>query len=511
MYLAALKRNIREHEIEFKGRNSIKGQILADFLVETSPTEREEEKKGEPKRKEPEPENTWKLFTDVASSSDGSGAGLLLVNPEGKEYTYVLRFEFETTNNKAEYEALIAGLRIAKEMQIQELAVFVDSQLVPNQVKGLFEARKQTIKQYLEKTMGLLSSFPSYSIEHIKREHNKKEDALSKLASMNFLKLAMEVLVEVIQTKSVAKKITDVVKEDEDSWMVPIQEYLKEEILPKDPQKVRKLCIKSPLYRMIEERLYRRSYMSPWLRCVGPMQAKSIIKEVHEGSCGMHSGPRSVVSKITRLGYYWPSMHKDAKELIHKCEACQIYSSVPRKPKQEMTSITSAWPFSQWGIDIVGPLPTAPGGARFLVVAIDYFTKWVEAKPLISTTGRHMEKFVWEHIVCRFGRPQIIISDNGKQFAEGTFPVFCKKLRTLQAFTSVYHPQANGQVEVTNREIVKGMERRLGMAHQAWVDELPQVLWAHRTTPKSSNKETPFSLVYGSEAVIPIEISVETK
>ncbi|GJR14078.1 reverse transcriptase domain-containing protein [Tanacetum coccineum] len=283
----ALKIFPREHEIEFKGRNSIKGQILADFLAETSPTEREEEKNGEAKRKEPEPENTWKLFTDGASSSDGSGAGLMLVNPEGKEYTYALRFEFETTNNEAEYEALIAGLRIAKEMQIQELAIFVDSQLVANQVKGLFEARQQTIKQYLEKTMGLLSSFPSYSIEHIKREHNKKADALNKLASMTFSKLAKEVLVEVIQTKSVAKKeITDVVKEDEDSWMVPIQEYLKEEILPKDSQKARKLCIKSPLYRMIEERLYQRSYMSPWLRCVGPMQAKSIIKEVHERSCG---------------------------------------------------------------------------------------------------------------------------------------------------------------------------------------------------------------------------------
>ncbi|GJR40950.1 reverse transcriptase domain-containing protein [Tanacetum coccineum] len=374
-----------EHEIEFKGRNSIKGQILADFLVETSPTEREEEKNGEAKRKEPAPENTWKLFTDGASSSDGSGAGLMLVNPEGKEYTYALRFEFETTNNEAEYEALIAGLRIAKEMQVQELAIFVDSQLVANQVKGLFEARQQTIKQYLEKTIGLLSSFPSYSIEHIKREQNKKANALSKLASMTFSKLAKEVLVEVIQIKSVAEKeITDVVREDEDSWMVPIQEFLKEEILPKDPQKARKLRIKAPLYRMIEERLYRRSYMSPWLRCVGPMQAKRIIKEVHEGSCRMHSGPRLVVSKITRLGYYWPSMHKDAKELIHKCEACQIYSSVPRKPKQERTSITSAWPFSQWGIDIVGPLLIAPRGARFLVVAIDYFTKWVEAKPLIS-------------------------------------------------------------------------------------------------------------------------------
>ncbi|GJV88395.1 reverse transcriptase domain-containing protein [Tanacetum coccineum] len=289
-----------EHGIEFKGRNSIKGQILADFLAETSP-------------KEPEPENTWKLFTDGASSFDGPGAGLMIVNLKGKEYTYALR--------------------------------------------------QQTIKQYQKKAMGLLSSFPNYSIEHIKREQNKKADALGKLASITFSKLAKEVLVE-------------------------------GGVLPKDPQKARKLRIKAPLYRMIEERLYRRSYMSPWLRYVGPMQAKSIIKEVHEGSCGMHSSPRSVVSQIIILGYYWPSMHKDAKELIHKCEACQIYSLVPRKPKQEMTSIMSAWPFSQWGIHIVGPLPTTPVGARF-------------------------------------GRPQIIISDNGKQFTEGTFPVFYKKLGAL--------------------------------------------------------------------------------
>nr|GEW26623.1 reverse transcriptase domain-containing protein [Tanacetum cinerariifolium] len=111
----------------------------------------------------------------------------------------------------------------------------------------------------------------------------------------------------------------------------------------------------------------------------------------------------------------------------------------------------------------------------------------------------------------RFRRPQAIISDNGKQFVEGMFPIFCKKLGTLQASMSVYHPQENGHVEVTNREIIKGMERRLGKAHQAWIDELPQVLWAHRTTPNSSNGETPFSLVYGSKAVIHIEISVETK
>nr|GEZ20377.1 hypothetical protein [Tanacetum cinerariifolium] len=151
-----------------------------------------------------------------------------------------------------------------------------------------------------------------------------------------------------------------------------------------------------------------------------------------------------------------------------------------RKLKQEMTSITLAWPFYQYGIDNVGPLPLALGGARFLVVAIDYFTKWVDIKPPASMTGKHMEKFVWEHIVCKFVIPHVVISDNRKLFAEGIFPVFCQKL-----------------------------ERRLGRTHQGWVDELQQVLWAHRTTPKYINRETPFNLIYGSEAVVPIEISVE--
>ncbi|GJR37301.1 reverse transcriptase domain-containing protein [Tanacetum coccineum] len=117
-------------------------------------------------------------------------AGLMLVDLEGKEYTYGLRFEFETTNNEAEYETLLTGLRIAKEMKIQELIIFVDSQLVANQVNGLSKVRQLVIKQYLKKAKELLVSFPTYSIEHIKRDQNKKADALSKLASMTFSKLA---------------------------------------------------------------------------------------------------------------------------------------------------------------------------------------------------------------------------------------------------------------------------------------------------------------------------------
>ncbi|GKA04746.1 reverse transcriptase domain-containing protein [Tanacetum coccineum] len=182
-----------EHEIEFRRRNSVKGQILADFLAETPSKEEEGVKDKEAKRKEPEQEKVWKLFIDGASSSDGSEA----------------------------------GLRIAKEMRVQELTIFIDSQLVANQVNGLFEARQTVIKQYLEKAKELLAKFPCHSIEHIKRDQNKKADALSKLASMTFSKLAKEVLVEVIQDKSITQKeVANVTQEKEDIWMIPIREYL---------------------------------------------------------------------------------------------------------------------------------------------------------------------------------------------------------------------------------------------------------------------------------------------
>ncbi|GJW32369.1 reverse transcriptase domain-containing protein [Tanacetum coccineum] len=123
----ALAIKLGEHDIEFRGRNFVKGHILADFLAETPLVENKEIEIEKDTNAKPEQENTWKLYTDGASSSHGSRAGLMLVSPKGKEYTYALRFEFETTNNEAEYEVLLAGLRIAVEMKIQDLSIFVDS------------------------------------------------------------------------------------------------------------------------------------------------------------------------------------------------------------------------------------------------------------------------------------------------------------------------------------------------------------------------------------------------
>ncbi|GJX78211.1 reverse transcriptase domain-containing protein [Tanacetum coccineum] len=124
------------------------------------------------------------------------------------------------------------------------------------------------------------------------------------------------------------------------------------------------------------------------LRCIGPLQASYIIREVHEGACRMHAGARSIVAKFIRQGYYWSSMHRDTKKVVDKCDSCQIHAPVPRLPKTHLMSIMSPWPFYQWGLDILGPLPEGPDKLKFNIVAIDYFTKWIEAKPLAKTTGK---------------------------------------------------------------------------------------------------------------------------
>ncbi|GKA62175.1 reverse transcriptase domain-containing protein [Tanacetum coccineum] len=272
-------------------RVSVKGQILADFIVER-PKEDSSDTPMEEKEELPEP---WILFTDGSSCTDGSGAGLILTNPEGMEFTYALRFRFDAINNEAKYEALIAELRIAEQMGVKNLQANMDSRLVANQVNGTYVAMEADMIRYLE---------------NVKSLTELKEKSISK--------------VEVLM----------VVEEEGDTWVTPIYKYLAEETLPADMKKARAIRRKSWRFAVINGILYKKSFLSPWLR---------------------------------------------------------------------------------------------------------------------------------------FGLLGEIISDNGKQFRDDPFKD-CKN----------------------------------------WMEELPHVLWAHRTMIKSSNGDTPFSLTYGTEAVIPAEINMPT-
>ncbi|GJT91539.1 reverse transcriptase domain-containing protein [Tanacetum coccineum] len=365
-------------------------ETAADFLVEIP--SKDNEKKEKPK--------------EVPDSN----------NPEGKEYTYALRFEFGTTNNEAEYEALLAGT---------------------------FAAKQASIKEYLQKVKTALKGFEDYTVEHVRMNQNKKADTLSKLASMTFEHLKKEVLVEVLTKRSIEEKeVLKVDTHERNSWMDPIHEYLLSGLLPEDTRDARKIRIQALQYKLIQGNLFKRSLFTPWLRCVAPPQTDKIIKEIHKGSCGFNAEPRSLVVRITKQGFYWPSMHREVAKAIQDCEKCKEQSAIRKAGTSGAIAAGSTWPFSHWGIHIIGPLPMAPGGLQFLAIAVEHSKKWVEAKPLTTINGRQVEKFVWEYVLTR--------------------------------------------------------------SQQGWVDNLAKTLWIHRTLLRNSEKETPFSLTYGSEAVIPI-------
>nr|GEW09864.1 reverse transcriptase domain-containing protein [Tanacetum cinerariifolium] len=363
------------YNIMFIPRNAVKGQVLADFLSEAPKGTKEDLYFRMPEVTVEKYEvERWTLFTDEASS------------PKGQE--------------QAEYKALLAGLRIAQKMNISNIEVKVDSKLVASQINRTYEASKDSMIKYLAKAREYVSRFKSFSIENIPRNMNQKADVLSKPAYVAFNHLTKEVLVEILNERSTEKQeVHTIVEEEGNNWMTPIIQRLGEGTSPKDKNKARCLRAKIGQYTIESGVLFKKGYLVPMLRCVGSLHANYVMCTIHMGSCGMHVGPRAVVRKAVRQGYYWPTMHEDAKKEVEKCDHAKY--------------------------------------------------------------------------TLRFGLPRVIVTDNGAQLVNDPFKSWC------------------------------GREEKAG-----WVDELPNVIWAHRTSIKQRNGETPFSLTYGSEAVISVEIGI---
>ena len=176
-------------------------------------------------------------------------------------------------------------------------------------------------------------------------------------------------------------------------------------------------------------------------------------------------------------------MQKDAAEYVRKCEQCQKHAALIHQPAGHLNPVSSPWPFAQWGLDIIGPFPRATGNRRFVLVAVDYFTKWAEAEALANIRDVDVKKFVWKNIVTRFGVPNSLISDNGLQFDSRAFREFCTGLGIKNKYSTPAYPQSNGQAEAVNKVIVNGLKRRLEDAKGNWAEELSNVLWAYCTTP----------------------------
>ncbi|XP_065635832.1 uncharacterized protein LOC136070187 [Quercus suber] len=375
-------------------RTSVKGQILADLVAEftepsleevTAEKDMDEKLVGMISQQGP---SHWEVYVDGAANQKGFGVGLVLISPERIIIEKLLRLDFLATNNEAEYEALLMGMSMVQRMGGKTMELFSDSSLL-----------------------------------HIPISGNAHADSLATLATSLVQNLPRVILVEDLHGPIEARR--DVIQVHQIRtglcWMDPIVKFLKEDILLEEKGEADKIQRKATRFWLSKnQKLYKRSYSGPYLLCMYPEAAELLLKELHEGICGSHTGGGV------------------------------------------LNPLSSPWPLAQWGLDIVGPFPKAARNRKYLLVGTAYFTKWVKAEPLANIRDVDVQRF------------------------------------------------ENGKVEAVNKIIVNGLKKILDDAKGKWVEELPHVLWAYRITPCRSTRETPFSMAYGAEVVIPLETGFPT-
>nr|GFB19394.1 reverse transcriptase domain-containing protein [Tanacetum cinerariifolium] len=213
-------------------------------------------------------------------------------------------------------------------------------------------------------------------------------------------------------------------------------------------------------------------------------EAIDILKACHSGPTGGHYGASYTAKKVFDSGFYWPSIYKDAFELMKHCDSCQRQGKVSQRDEMPQNFIQICEIFDVWGIDFMGPFPSSKGN-KYLLVAVDYLSKWVEAKALPTNDARVVVKFL-KSLFSRFGTPKAIISDRGTHFCNDQFSRVMEKYGVTHRLSTAYHPQTSGQVEVTNRRLKRILERTMGENCALWSDKLEDALWAFRTAYKTS-------------------------
>ncbi|GKV15552.1 hypothetical protein SLEP1_g26334 [Rubroshorea leprosula] len=256
--------------------------------------------------------------------------------------------------------------------------------------QGNCEIKDHQLGRYVSVVNRLKSRFASFQIDKIPRADNQRADELSKLASSQETNSHRSTIVEVLDAPSYTGSTVECqllsINPSSPSWTTSLIDYLHSGELLEDPSAAKLIKCKAAHFTLLDNQLYKRAASMPLLRYLTPYEAEYAVREVHEGVCGTHIGGRTLARKLLRHGYYWPTMVEDAQN------------------------------YQKWGVDLLGPFVKGKGGCTYLVVAMDYFTKWIEVKPLSMTTEKKIQEFLFNSILCRFGIPKRVIADNGPQF-----------------------------------------------------------------------------------------------
>ncbi|KAL0325072.1 UNVERIFIED_CONTAM: hypothetical protein Sradi_5076500 [Sesamum radiatum] len=229
----------------------------------------------------------WKAFVDGSSTSQGSDAGIVIETPQGDRLQYAVKFDFAASNNEAEYEALLAGGRLALAAGANRRKAHSDSQLFINQIRGDYEAKEDRMIKYLANLQTLKIKFDEFIIEPIPRSRNEEG------------RPEVETIREEVLTGTISS-----------SWKDELEAYLKDGTLPQDPKEARAIKVRANKFTLIGGELYKRGFSQPYLKCINQDKVEYILREIHDGSCGNHSRGRALASKALKQGYFWPTMQK---------------------------------------------------------------------------------------------------------------------------------------------------------------------------------------------------------
>ncbi|KAL0420447.1 UNVERIFIED_CONTAM: hypothetical protein Slati_3067600 [Sesamum latifolium] len=328
------------------------------------------------------------------------------------------------------------------------------------------EMAVDTNQRHLKVLMGWLGDV---ELEHLPRRDNKQADALAKFTSI--LSMTKEARIPICKSwiippifsddeddtfQEEENHVMEVFEIEEEDWRQPLVNYMKYGKLHSDLR--RRIDIQRRATRFIYYKgtLYRRSFEGIFLRCVSDDEKDQAMEEAHSGVCGADQSWPKLHFRIKRMGYYWPTMVKDCIDYANRCQTCQFHVNLIHQPPEPLHPTVASWPFDAWGLDVVGPMTKSSGGHLYILAATDYFSKWAEAVPFKEVKKENVADFIRTNIIYRYGVPSLL------------------------------------------KKVVAKSKRD-------WHERIGEALSAYRTTVRMPTQSIPYALVYGVEAVLPLE------